>query len=262
MSGLVTLLTDFGTQDGFVAAMKGVILGIAPKAILVDACHDIERGDVEAASFVLGQYWQLFPRDTIHLAVVDPGVGGDRRAMVLEAAGRYVVAPDNGLVSRILLESDRWRSVEIARPEYVRRDPSSTFHGRDVFAPAAGHLAAGVPLKRLGPPIEEPARLRIEPPSRAPGEIKGRVAHVDRFGNLITDIPADWLPADCEVQVGSRRLTGLTGTYVDVDKGEVLALIGSLRTVEIAVRAGSAAEKLGVARGDPVVCRWAGSSEA
>ena len=255
MTPIVTLLSDFGTRDGFVAAMKGVILEIAPTARLADATHDIAPGDVEAAAFVLHQYWRLFPPGTVHLAVVDPGVGTERRAVALEAEGRYVVAPDNGLITRVMGAVPTARCVEMSAAEYWRSDPSMTFHGRDIFAPAAAHLAAGVPLERLGPAVADPVLLTLEPPRRTPQEIVGRVAHIDRFGNLITDVPAEWLVDGWRVSVAGREVGSLRRTYADVEEGEPLALIGSLGTLEVAARGGSAASQLGAARGDPVTCR-------
>jgi S-adenosylmethionine hydrolase len=252
MPAVVTLLTDFGTRDGFTAAMKGVILAIAPDADVQDAGHDVEPGDVEAGAWALSQYWNLYPAGTVHMAVVDPGVGGARKAIALGADGRFVVAPDNGLVTRVLQAADSWRCVEIAEPGYMRPVVSSTFHGRDVFAPAAAHLAKGVPLDRLGPPLSEPRLLDIPAPVRLEGEIRGRVAHIDRFGNLITDIPGRWVDPTWRVRVAGRDVGPLRKSYSEVGKGELLALLGSWGTVEIAAREGSAAGRVEAARGDPV----------
>lgn len=252
---VVTLLSDFGTQDGFAAAMKAVILDIAPRVQLVDATHEIAPGDVEAGAWTLAQYWKLFPAGTVHLAVVDPGVGGRRRAIALSADGRHVVAPDNGLVSRVLATAERWSCVEIVETRYLRPNPSATFHGRDVFAPAAAHLANGLPLERLGPSIDDPQRLSTEPPSRTPVEVRGRITHIDRFGNLITDIPGDWVDGSWRFVVGESAVDVgfLRRTYSDAEKGTLLAVIGSAGTVEVAARGASAAQLLGACRGDPVI---------
>ncbi len=252
---IVTLLSDFGTADGFAAAMKGVILGIAPDARLVDATHDIAPGDVEAAAWALAQYWALYPPGTVHLAVVDPGVGSERRAIAVAADDRYVVGPDNGLVTRVLQAANVWRCVEAAEPAYMRTQPSSTFHGRDIFAPVAAHLASGLALERLGPPVEEPCLLSIDPPLRRAAEIEGHVVHVDRFGNLITDIPGEWVDSSWLFEAGGRDLGQLRRTYSDVGVGEAAVVIGSAGTVEISTRDDSAAKKFGVARGDPVIAR-------
>ncbi|UCC85283.1 MAG: SAM-dependent chlorinase/fluorinase [Gemmatimonadota bacterium] len=252
---VVTLLSDFGTADGFAAAMKGVILGIAPDVQLVDATHDIVPGDVEGAAWALSQYWALYAPGTVHLAVVDPGVGSARRAIAVVADDRYVVAPDNGLVTRVLQAATSWRCVEVAEPVYMRPQPSSTFHGRDVFAPAAAHLASGLAFERLGPPVEQPCLLSIDPPPRGEDEVEGRVVHVDRFGNLITDIPGEWVESSWLFEVGGRHVGNLRRTYSDVGVGEAAVVIGSAGTVEISMRDGSAAKEYGVARGDPVKAR-------
>ena len=255
MPAVVTLLSDFGTQDGFVAAMKGVVLTIAPEVCVVDATHEIEPGDVEAGAFVLWRYWDLFPSGTVHVAVVDPGVGSPRKALALAAADRYVVAPDNGLVTRIVRAEPAWRCVEIAEPRYMRPAPSTTFHGRDIFAPAAAHLAIEVPLDELGPPLAKPVLLKLDLPERRDAEARGRVAHIDRFGNLISDLPGEWLDETWRLELGGCDVGPLRRTYADVSSGELVAVIGSLGTVEIAVRDGSAAQEIGAARGDGVVAR-------
>lgn len=252
---VVTLLSDFGTADGFAAAMKGVILGIAPDVRLLDATHDVAPGDVEAAAWALSQYWALFAPGTVHLAVVDPGVGSGRRAIAVAADQRFVVVPDNGLVTRVLQAASTWRCVEVTEPAYMRAQPSSTFHGRDVFAPVAAHLASGLALERLGPWVEEPCLLSIDPPLRRESEIEGRVVHVDRFGNLITDIPGEWVDSSWLFLVGGRDLGNLRRTYSDVEVGEAAVVIGSAGTVEISRRDGSAAKEYGVTRGDPVKAR-------
>jgi S-adenosylmethionine hydrolase len=249
---VVTFLSDFGTEDGFVAAMKGVVLAIAPDARLVDIAHDVAPGDVEAGAWVLSQYWNLFPAGTVHVAVIDPGVGGARRAIAVAADERFVVVPDNGLVTYVVRAAAEWTCVELAEPRYMRPAPSATFHGRDIFAPVAAHLACGVDCQRLGPVLHEPLLLDIQPPMRSAAEIRGRIAHVDRFGNLITDIPADWVDETWRFAVKGQAVGGLQHTYSDVDRGELVALIGSMGTLEIAAREASAVERLGVARGDSV----------
>lgn len=253
MTAVVTLLSDFGTGDGFAAAMKGVVLALAPDVQVVDATHDIEPGDVEAGAWVLFQYWNLYPSGSVHVAVVDPGVGSARKALALTADDRFVVAPDNGLITRVVGSADSWRCVEIVEPSLTRPAVSATFHGRDIFAPAAAHLATGVALERLGPYVTDPVRLAIERPQRLKGEVRGRIAHVDRFGNLITDIPADWVGKEWSFRIGDRRVGPLRTTYADVEAGELVALIGSVGTVEIAARDAAASKKTGAARGDPVV---------
>ncbi len=250
---VVTLLTDFGTRDGFVGAMKGVVLETAPGTQVIDITHDIPPGDVEFGAWVLSVYWKLFPSGTVHVGVVDPGVGGPRKAIALEVDGRYIVVPDNGLATGVLATSQSWRCVELAATRYMRSQPSATFHGRDIFAPVAARLAAGIDIRKFGQELKSPLRLVLHPPTRREGKIRGRVAHIDRFGNLITDIPADWVGEGWQFEHAGRPLGRLAGTYSDVNVGELVVVIGSLGTVEIAVREGSAAKKIGAARGDPII---------
>lgn len=251
----VTLLSDFGTRDGFAAAMKGVLLSIAPQARAVDATHDIAPGDIEAGAWVLLQYWSLYPPGSVHLAVIDPGVGSARRALALRADDRCVVAPDNGLITRILAAAGGWRCVEITDPAFMRVGVSATFHGRDVFAPAAAHLANGVSLETLGPPVADPVTLPLELPTRSDSEVRGRVAHVDGFGNLITDIPAAWIDERWNFAINKTEAGGLADSYSVVEIGGLVVVIGSQNTVEIAARGASAAKMTGAARGDPVIGR-------
>jgi S-adenosylmethionine hydrolase len=250
----LTLLTDFGTADGYAAAMKGVIAGICPEARIDDAAHDLPAGDVEAAAWALAGYWRLYPPGTVHVVVVDPGVGGARRALALEADRRIVVAPDNGVVTRVLAGVTTWRAAAITERGYLHEPVSGTFHGRDVFAPAAAHLAQGVPLDRLGPPVTDPVRLAVPEWTPASDGVRGVVVHVDRFGNLITNIPEDRLGAG-SVSIGERELGPVRHSYVDVRSGQPLALVGSAGMLEIAVRDGSAAATLGAGRGTTVLAR-------
>jgi S-adenosylmethionine hydrolase len=251
---VVTFLSDFGTADGFTAAMKGVVLQRAPGAQLVDATHEIVPGDVEAGAWALREYWELYPAGSVHVAVVDPEVGGARKAIAVAAGGRYVVAPDNGLVTWVVRGAQSWRCVEILA-RIAGREPSATFHGRDIFAPAAAHLALGHELETLGPPVAAPRLLAIEPPQRLTRELRGRVAHVDRFGNLITDLPADWVDESWSFSVAGREVGRLRRAYSDAQPGELVVVIGSLGTVEIAARDASAAHLVGAARGAPVAAR-------
>jgi S-adenosylmethionine hydrolase len=223
----VTLLTDFGTRDGYVAAMKGVIAAIAPSALVEDASHDIPHGDILAAAFALRRYWRWYPRGSVHVVVVDPGVGSERAALAVEAEGHFFVGPDNGVFT--FIPGGTTVTLETSQAS------SRTFHGRDVFAPAAGRLLAGASLHELGAPAHD--RVALELPSRP------QVIAVDHFGNLITNVNE---PTD--VEVGGRTVT-LARTYADAPVGGLLALMNSDGLLEIAVRNGSAAETLGVSRG-------------
>ncbi len=181
----ITLLTDFGTADGYVAAMKGVLASRVPDALLDDVAHDLPRGDVRAGSWALRRFWRRFPGGTVHLVVVDPGVGTERRALAVEAEGRFVVCPDNGVATSVLEEAADWRAVELVGVDPPEGAVSTTFHGRDLFAPAAARLATGTPLDELGPDVADPIRLDEPQAEMVDGGVRGQVVHVDRFGNLV-----------------------------------------------------------------------------
>ncbi|MBI4409937.1 MAG: SAM-dependent chlorinase/fluorinase [Gemmatimonadetes bacterium] len=248
----ITLLTDFGTADGYVGAMKGVIASIAPEAVVDDVAHDLPPGDVRAAAWTLARYWRLYPAGTVHVAVVDPGVGSERRALAASCDGRLLLAPDNGVLTRVFDEAPPAALVSIEDRRHLREPVSATFHGRDVFAPAAAHLARGLPVADLGPAVRDPLLFQVPPPSREADSIHGEVVHVDRFGNLITNIPGEWCAGGAAVRVGQDTVGAVRRTYSDVVPGEALALVGSAGLLEISVRDGSAAERLGVGRGAAV----------
>lgn len=242
----VTLMTDFGTRDGYVAEMKGVLLERAPGIPLIDITHDIPPHDIDTARQVLARYWQRFPRGTVHLVVVDPGVGTARRALAVASEGRFLVGPDNGVLSPALA-LDGATAVAL----HVPADASATFHGRDVFAPAAAALASGRPIASLGVPCPDPILTAVPALVPAPGgRLEGEVVAIDRFGNAVTNLPAP--DGDATAEWAGRRLP-VRRTYSDVERGEVVALVGSSGHIEIAVREGSAAAVLGIARGARVV---------
>ena len=245
MPTLITLLTDFGTADGYVGEVKGVLMSRAPGAMVVDISHDVRAQDVEGARLALARYWRRFPRGAVHLVVVDPGVGSSRAAIAVASDGRFLVGPDNGVLSPALLARDA-RAVALPLPAGA----SVTFHGRDVFAPAAALLAMGVALDELGAPLDSPI-IRRTPEARrlADGRVSGEVIAVDRFGNLITNLVA---MNGGIVDVASCSLV-VRRAYADVAQGELTAVVGSLGFVEIAQRDGSAANKLGVERGAHVL---------
>lgn len=243
---IVTLLTDFGTADGYVAEVRGALLTLAPGVTLADLTHDIAAGDVAAAAYVLQRSWRAFPEGTVHLAVVDPGVGTERRALAAGAGGHRFVAPDNGLLSRVL-EGHEARVVSL-RPV---PGASPTFHGRDVFAPAAAALARGADPASLGVEISNPVRLPEHRLARQGGQLVGEVVHVDRFGTLITNLPGARLAVGAAVRLGPYDLV-LRTTFGDVAPGEPVAFVGSGGTVEIAIRDGRADTTLGVSRGAAV----------
>ena len=245
MTALITLLTDFGTADGYAAEIKGVLHTLVPDAHVVDAAHDIPPRDVELARLTLAKYWRRFPERTVHLVVVDPGVGSTRAAMAVESDGRFLVGPDNGVLSPALLVPGA-RAVALSVPS----DAAPTFHGRDVFAPAAARLSLGEELEFLGLPHENPfIRRTAEAHQRADGAIEGEVIAIDRFGNAITNLIAR---PGASVEVGERRLQ-LVRTYTDVASGSLCALAGSTGLIEISVRDGSGAQSAALQRGSRVV---------
>ncbi len=252
MRRIITLTTDFGTRDGFSGALKGVILGINPDATIVDISHEITPHDVAEGAIVFAVAAKYFPPDAIHVVVVDPGVGGARRALALQAGETFFVAPDNGVLS--LAMTHPLRAVQLTKPEFWLPRVSSTFHGRDIFAPVAAHLSLGVSLDTLGEPVASIARLPFDAPAPdADGNISGRVIHVDRFGNLLTNIPSEMVErrdaSRLTVEIAGQVIRGLKRTYGDGARGQVIALPSSSWLLEIAVREGSAAEKLNVSVG-------------
>lgn len=253
---LIALLTDFGWRDPFVGVMKAVIASIAPTARVVDLCHDVEPHEVDHARFLLRASAGYFPKGTIFVCVVDPGVGGTRRALCVESGGRIYVGPDNGLFTEALAEKGA-KAREISNPKLRLAAVSQTFHGRDVFAPAAAHLAAGVPPTKLGKLVRDPVRLYPLDPLRTGRRFwSGRVAHIDRFGNLITNFPApDFLPPAVRgiaAAVGFEKVSKVCRCYEEAAEGELFLIAGSSGTVEISLNRGSAAQRLGVAIGAPV----------
>lgn len=258
---IITLTTDFGERDPYVGAMKGVILGITPEVTIVDITHHVPPQDVRAAAYILASATPYFPQGTIHVAVVDPGVGTERRAVVVRTERAFYVVPDNGLLTPILLREPVVEAVHLTNDTYWLPQVSHTFHGRDIFAPVAAYLARGVPLNALGTPLAAEDLVRLEwipPRALEDGSVEGMVVHVDHFGNIVTNIPADMLPgpeAEWEFEVGGHRVRGLKRAYAEVKVGEPLALIGSNETLEFSVREGNAAALWGVRVGEVVRAR-------
>ena len=243
---IVTLLTDFGTADGYVGEMKGVLLSSAPGCTLVDISHDVAAHEIDLGRLALARYWRRFPAGTVHVAIVDPGVGSERRAIAVASDGRFLVGPDNGLLSPALLLPGA-RAVQLEVPA----NASATFHGRDVFAPAAARLASGSGLESLGAPVTDAVVRRTPEPHRASnGDLNGEVIAIDRFGNAVTNLLAGVRGGD--VVVNGKRLS-LRGTYANLQPGEAGAVVGSAGLIEVVVREGRAADVLRISRGTPVV---------
>jgi S-adenosylmethionine hydrolase len=254
MSRIIALATDFGHADSFVGTMKGVILGIAPEVILVDLCHEIPPYDLIAGSLALEAAVGCFPRGAIFLTVVDPGVGGDRAEVAVETERSILVGPDNGVFSLFLKREPARRAVRLTNPAFFRHPVSTTFHGRDVFAPVAAWLATGVGLDEIGEEHRDLVELDIPHPIASTRSIQAHVLAADRFGNLITDLTADdltdWSGGEAvTIQGGSARIPGVSRTFSDVAPGVPVAYIGSGGRLEIGIREDSAAVKLSLRSG-------------
>ena len=256
---IITLLTDFGAQDYFVGAMKAVILSLNPGATIVDITHEISPQDVHAAAFTLLACYRDFPAGSIHLAIVDPGVGSERRAILVECANQLFIGPDNGLFSWIIEREGNFSARHIANKKFFRDSVSRTFHGRDVFAPVAAALSLGTPAKEFGPPLENIVTLAPLSLRAAADSIEGSIIHIDRFGNCITNLTAEHVneervAAGAKLIVNKREITSLRKFFAD-ESGratELFMLLGSAGFVEIAAQNASAAAILGAKRGDRV----------
>ncbi|HEX7901578.1 MAG TPA: SAM-dependent chlorinase/fluorinase [Planctomycetota bacterium] len=255
-ASVVALLTDFGLRDPYVGVMKGVILTICPGARIVDLCHEIPPQDVATASRLLAGNAAYFPEGTVFVAIVDPGVGSDRAAVAVSAGDRYFVGPDNGILGRLDID----RAVRVENRAVMLQPVSRTFHGRDVFAPAAAHLARGVKLDYLGPKMDRLHGLDLPEPRVTRAGLVGEVVWIDHFGNLITNIPADRLKDGAAVRLGRRWVGKLVKTYASVKPGDVAAVVGSSGTLEIAVRDGDARRFTGAAVGAPVLVTLPGAT--
>ena len=256
---LVTLTTDFGTEDGNVGVMKGVVLGINPEASIVDLSHDIPPQGIAAAAYVLRRAYSFFPRGTVHLVVVDPGVGTERRSIAAQSSGAFFVAPDNGVLSYVLdhlrAAGDDPEIIHLTDPAYWLPEVSNVFHGRDIFAPVAAHLSRGIPLDALGQRIEDPLTIPPPPLTHQPGKIAGQVMHIDHFGNLLTNIPrADLVSLGDKIvtKIGRARVGGLSPTFAHGRNGDPIAYIDSSGHLAIAAVNASAQQLLHCQVGDRV----------
>ncbi len=255
----ITLTTDFGTRDAYVGEVKGVLHARGAAGSAVDIAHDVAPGDVRGGAWVLGRIWSRFPAGTVHLAIVDPGVGGAREPIAARLGDRWYVGPDNGLITLVRRShaADEARRIETGIAE---RPLSDTFHGRDLFAPAAAHLATGGRPQEIGAALDPSSLMEISVPrpARRGNAGHGHVIHVDRFGNLITNLPNEWIGPAPQVQIAGVTISTLARSYDAVRPGELLLSRGSGGTLEIAVRAGRADERLGVTRDEAVLASLSG----
>jgi len=281
-SRIITLTTDFGISDVYVGVMKGVILNINPDAQVVDITHAISPQNIHEAAFTINSAYRYFPKDTIHVIVVDPGVGSERQAIVCQIDSTFFVCPNNGVLSYLLqnIETEKTyipEAVTIENPTYLLPRVCNTFHGRDIFAPVAAHLSLGVPLAEIGTPIRDLARFPVPAIRISEDTLTGQIINVDSFGNLITNISENALAAfllpsasnkeavgqldkhkvseKFEIIAGSTSLKKLNGAYAESGTGEPLAIIGSFGLLEIAINLGNAEARLGIKNGDTVIVR-------
>ncbi|MEK7290770.1 MAG: SAM-dependent chlorinase/fluorinase, partial [Planctomycetota bacterium] len=278
-SCVMTLLTDFGNQDAYVGVMKGVITGINPLANIIDICHNIPPQDVFNAAYLLYTSYKYFPRGTIHVAVVDPGVGTERNIVCVKTKDYFFLVPDNGLLSFIVQEEKPKVIVRLTNDRYFLPSPSNTFHGRDIFAPAAAYLSLGVKLRQLGIKINQLKQLDIPKPDyKKMGQLEGQIIYIDRFGNLITNIKKEYLVKwvggqksedrinqrkttlkelfslcnTIETVIGKKKIIGLSKSYTDVKTGEPLVLFGSAGFLEVSINQGNAQKYFRVDRGNKI----------
>jgi S-adenosylmethionine hydrolase len=258
---IITLTTDFGEESPYVAAMKGVILGVNPEARLLDLCHQIRPQDIRHAAFFLAEAVPYFPSDTVHVVVVDPGVGSERALLYVEVGGQRLLAPDNGCWTWLTRNKTApTRVIRLAEARFWRQPVSATFHGREILAPVAGHLSRGVEPTELGPQVSEWVSLESPEPSLGKKMARGEVVFADHFGNLITNIPAEAISGEPGIlKVGKkkfRRGFRWVRTYADAKPGTLVALISSGGTMEVAIVQGNAAKKLRAGFGTPIAIGW------
>jgi S-adenosylmethionine hydrolase len=266
----ISLTTDFGLNDHFVGVMKGVILDVVPDAQIVDIAHAVQAFDLLDGALTIAQAYSYFPTGTVHLVVVDPGVGSARRPIILGTERYHFVAPDNGVLSLIYNQEQQIHVHQITAQHYFRTPVSNTFHGRDIFAPVAAYLAKGLDVGRFGQEIDDFVRFNTPKPRAISGNVlQGVVLKVDRFGNLITNIgprdaPALFAvqPPTFQIQVGKGQITSLRTTYTDAAPGEAFAILGSMGFLEIAVNRASAAQILTAGKGSEVNLLFEGATSA
>jgi S-adenosyl-L-methionine hydrolase (adenosine-forming) len=263
---VISLMTDFGIKDGNVGVMKGVIWNIAPDARISDLSHMIQPQNIREAALILARSAPYFPENAIHVVVVDPGVGTTRRPLAAKIGSQYYVGPDNGTITLLLerAEDEGWQTefVHIDKPEFWLGNVSHVFHGRDIFAPVAGHLASGVPLAELGTRILDPVRLALPKPEQTGRGWRGEIIHIDHFGNIASNIRIEHLAEalkhkdNVTVNLAGEVIRGMVNTFGERQPGELVALLGSTGNLIVSVVNGSASERLGVKTGDPIDVSW------
>jgi S-adenosyl-L-methionine hydrolase (adenosine-forming) len=257
---IITLLTDFGTRDYFVGAMKGAIFSINPEAKIADITHEIPPQDVRAAAFTLANYYKTFSAGTIHVCVVDPGVGSNRRAVLAKTEDYYFVAPDNGLLSFVFAEQENFRVFELTNKKFFLHPVSQSFHGRDLFAPVAAHLSKGIASEEFGSEIKDFVRFEISKPRKnSAEETEAEILQIDRFGNLITNLKSADLPEKFVLKVNEKLITKHQKYYAEAESGEIFSIVGSAGFLEIVAFRDSAKGLLNVKIGDKVFVKESGN---
>jgi len=256
MSSIITLTTDFGQKDHFVSVMKAVMMGIDARLRFIDISHEIPPQDVMAGAWVVRNSAMFFPPDTVHLVVVDPGVGTSRKPVGIKIKDQYFIGPDNGIFS-LIAEDFEYKAFHLTNEAYWLKKRSATFHGRDIFAPAAAHLATGIPIEELGKPLEKLVTYRWALPIADKDGVQGWVVHIDHYGNLVTNIPAEMIKDTgrnraVRIYVGNTILKEIVTTFSNVPEGEPAAYIGSSDNLEVAINKGNAQQMLGVEKGAQV----------
>jgi S-adenosylmethionine hydrolase len=263
---VITILSDFGTDDEYVGVMKGVILSICPAASIVDITHRIDPQDIQQAAYLILSYYPFFPKGTVHIVVVDPGVGSQRNILAVSHQKHFFIAPDNGVLTLLLNSEKSDKIIRVDNADFFLESPSSTFHGRDIFAAVGAHISCSTQLDELGARIVSKDTVRLEGLNcriSETGELVGKIISIDHFGNLITNIDAISLNAFCQadalkspqIQIGASVINGLSNTYSDAAPAAALALVGSRNYLEIAVNGGNAARKMKAQKGDSIRVR-------
>ena len=262
----LTLTTDFGLKDGNVGVMKGVIWNIAPHCRIADLSHEISPQNIQEAALILLRSAPYFPRDTVHVVVVDPGVGTERRPIAARLGNQNYIAPDNGVLTLLLEQAEKkgeiTEFIHLNNPKFWRPDISHVFHGRDIFAPTGAHLTAGVPMVAMGTPIDDPIRINFPRPRPTQHGVQGEIIHIDHFGNISTNIRFEdmgWVD-HLQIDVGGFKVPGLYHTFGELPPGKLMALYGSTGSLIISQVNGSAAAKLDVRVGDPITVEYLESS--
>ncbi|MFB3897375.1 MAG: S-adenosyl-l-methionine hydroxide adenosyltransferase family protein [bacterium] len=257
---IITLTTDFGTSDTYLAQMKGVILSINPKAMIIDITHSISPQNIREAAFIFSTAYRYFPKGTIHVVVIDPGVGSERKALLVQTDNYYFLAPDNGVLSYVIQNEHTKHLIQLENRKYFLPSVSSTFHGRDIFAPAAAHLSLGIPATKFGPAAEKLIKFPIPEPGIIDTQIYGHILHIDHFGNIITDISkAFWNQTigkkKFSIVIGKKKINRIVETFAEGNPGDIIAYFGSTEFLEIAIVNGNAVATLNIAMDEPIIIK-------